>query len=351
MSNKIKDPKFDSISLETPDLVTSSIDASLRAGSKRNAGTLFYGESTRHLMTSMGIDATFSQTYWDFNLRAMDEGTDHTGTGNIAGAILSNKGDELLNKIGQQAGETCKKMNNAKQGESGKYDVILSPYVSAQVLSALPAQANPLLILFGVSGLKDKMGEQLAPDFVTITDNPMKENSNVCNPFDFEGVPTQELPIIEKGILKNFVHNTSSAMMFDSKSTGNSFLGDFTGGGLKLLAPSTHSLYFKPGTSNLDDLISHNTKPVVYIQNTWYMRYTSTVEGIFSAVPRDGMFLIKNGEWQPIKKLRISENLYNIMKNIQAVCNDTQCVKWWDEYRDWYPHVRIADVNLTAATK
>ena len=242
-------------------------------------------------------------------------------------------------------------MNNAKQGESGKYDVNLSPNVSAQVLSALPAQAKPLLNLFGISGLKDKMGEQLAPDFVTITDNPMKEDSNVCNPFDFEGVPTQELPIVEKGILKNFVHNTSSAIMFDSKSTGNSFLGDFTGGGLKLLAPSTHSLYFKPGTSNLDDLISYNTKPVVYIQNTWYMRYTSTVEGIFSAVPRDGMFLIKNGEWQPIKKLRISENLYNVMKNIQAVGNDTQCVKWWDEYRDWYPHVRIADVNLSSATK
>jgi PmbA protein len=110
-------------------------------------------------------------------------------------------------------------------------------------------------------------------------------------------------------------------------------------------------LNFKPGNSTLDDLIGFNTKPVIYIQNSWYKRYTNQLEGIFSTIPRDGMFLIKNGEWHPIKKLRISDNLYNVMKNIQAVGKDIQNVKWWDEYSDFYPHVRIADLNLTAATK
>ncbi len=349
-STKVRDPKFDSIALETPDLVNDSIEASLKAGSKRNAGTLFFGELERHLQTSKGINISFSQTYWDFNIRAMDEGTDQTGTGNIAGSILSEEGPDLIRKLGQQAGETCKKMNNAKQGTAGTYDVILSPYVSANIFSELPSQANPIAVMFGYSGLKDKIGEQLAPDFVTITDHPTKEHGNVFNPFDFEGVPTKELPIIEKGILKNFVHNTSTALMFDAQSTGNSFLGD-SGGGLRVLAPGNHALNFNPGTNTLDDLVDFNTKPVIYIQNTWYKRFTNQIEGIFSTIPRDGMFLIKNGEWQPIKKLRISDNLYNVMKNIQAVGNDTQCVKWWDEYHDWYPHVRIADVHLTAATK
>ena len=349
-SSKAKDKKFDSITVEVPDLVNLSIDESLRAGSKRNAGTLFFGELDRHLLTSKGIDITFSQTYWDYNIRAMDEGTDQTGTANIAGSILSEQGPEMLTNCGRQAGETCKKMTNAKQGTAGTYDVILSPYVSADVLSSLPGQANPIAVMFGFSGLKDKIGEQLAPEFVTITDHPTKEFGNSFNPFDFEGVPTKELPIIDKGILKNFVHNTSTALMFDAQSTGNSFLGD-SGGGLRMLAPGNHAINFKPGTDNLDDLINYNTKPVIYIQNTWYKRFTNILEGIFSTIPRDGLFLIQNGKWQPIKKLRISDNLYNVMKNIQSIGNDTQCVKWWDEYQGWYPHVRIADVRLTAATK
>ena len=55
-----------------------------------------------------------------------------------------------------------------------------------------------LTVLFGVSGLKDKVGEQLAPEFVTITDNPTKENGMNFQLFDFEGVPTQETTIIKK---------------------------------------------------------------------------------------------------------------------------------------------------------
>ena len=48
-SSKSKDNKFDTITVEVPDLVNLSIDESLRAGSKRNAGTLFFGELDRHL--------------------------------------------------------------------------------------------------------------------------------------------------------------------------------------------------------------------------------------------------------------------------------------------------------------
>lgn len=349
-SNKVIDSKFDSISEEAPDLVNKAIDESLKAGAKRNAGILFFAKVDRHLMTSRGINASVSQTYWDFTIRALAEGTDQTGASNIAGSILSTQGDELIQKMGRQAGETCKKMENARQGEAGTYDVILSPTVTGDIMSALPDQANPIAIMFGFSGLKDKIGQQLAPEFVSIVDNPIKEYGNVYNPFDFEGVATKQLPIIEKGVLKNFVHNTSTAKMFEAETTGNSFLGDF-GGGLRLLGPNAHCLTFEPGTSSLDDLIAYNTKPVVYIQFSWYKRYTNMIEGIFSTVPRDGMFLIKNGVWEPIKKLRVSDNLYNVMKNIQDVGNDTQCVKWWDEQRDWWPHVRVGDVKLTAATK
>ena len=61
--------------------------------------------------------------------------------------------------------------------------------MTGDIMSALPDQANPLAILFGFSGLKDKIGQQLAPEFVSIVDNPIKEYGNVYNPFDFDSIP------------------------------------------------------------------------------------------------------------------------------------------------------------------
>jgi PmbA protein len=347
-----RDSKFDSISQDMPDIVNNAIDESKRHGALRNAGIFLYGENERHLVTSKGIDVKITNTYFEFNIRALDEGTDHTGTGNTAGSILSNQNSlNKITEVSKQAGETCKKMNNAKIGKSGVYDAIFSPYVSSDILSALPHQADPIAVLFGFSGLKDKIGEQLAPDFVTITDNPTKNNGMNFQLFDFEGCPTQETTVIEKGVFRNFIHNTSTAVLNESKTTGNSYLGSFMGN-MRILATGFHGLDFYPGTATLDDLVEFSTKPVIYVQNDWYKRYTNTIEGIFSAIPRDGLFLIKNGEWHPIKKLRISDNLYNIMKNIQLVGKDTQCVKWWDEYGpEWFPSVRVGEVTFTSATK
>lgn len=350
--NIYRDPNFEDISLEMPDIVNKAIDESVRNGSIRNAGIFLFGENSRHLVTSKGPDAKITNTYFEFNIRALDNGTDHTGTGNTAGAILSKaENQDKIIEVSKQAGETCKKMNYAKIGVSGIYDAIFSNYVSADILAALPHQADPLEVMFGYSGLKDKIGEQLAPDFVNIKDNPTKENGMEFNLFDFEGTPTQETKIIEKGVLKNFVHNTSTAIMSDTSSTGNSFLAS-SGGNMRILSSGFHGLEFESGSSTFDELVDYSSKPVIYVQNVWYKRYTNMIEGIFSAIPRDGLFLIKDGEWQPIKKLRISDNLYNVMKNIQAVGNDSRCVKWWDEHGpEWFPNVRVGDVTFSSATK
>ncbi|MFW9928151.1 MAG: TldD/PmbA family protein [Candidatus Thorarchaeota archaeon] len=351
----VLDKKIDNFAEESSEIVNQSIDRCITSGAKRAAGIFFFGKETNSLKSSGGPEASFTHTYWEFNIRGLQDDTDTTGFGQNAGAIPSNAEKDIL-QAGGEAGNYSKKMKGAKMGAPGTYDVIFSPATGGQVLAALPSMANPLEVLFGTSGLGDRMGEQLAPDFVSVSDEGPLPNAMFASIFDAEGIPTTKTYLFEKGILVNFIHNTSSAALYQGKTTGNSYLADFSGGS-KLLVPANHTRTFSGGTNSFSELLEkNNDNPLLYITNSWYLRYTNSLEGVFSVIPRDAMFLIeKNGDYRPVKKLRLSDNLYRIMKNISAMEKDSERkqVKWWDEVSPpvIISNIKVNDCRLTAATK
>jgi PmbA protein len=76
-------------------------------------------------------------------------------------------------------------------------------------------------------------------------------------------------------------------------------------------------------------------------------------EGIFSTIPRDGMFLIENGEIKnPIRKLRLSDNLLRICSNITSIGNDVKQIYWWEVSTPTFtPTIKIKDCTITVATQ
>ena len=72
-------------------------------------------------------------------------------------------------------------------------------------------------------------------------------------------------------------------------------------------------------------------RPTIYITSNWYLRFTNQLEGTFSTIPRDGMFLIEKGEIsQPIQKLRIADNLLRMYANIEVLGKTARQVQWWE---------------------
>src|SRR5439155_20715741 len=68
------------------------------------------------------------------------------------------------------------------------------------------------------------MKEQVANELVTLVDSGKSEivnNAGGTIIVDDEGVDAGRTAIIEKGILKSFLHNRESAMIFDIEATGN----------------------------------------------------------------------------------------------------------------------------------
>src|SRR5207245_9732198 len=79
---------------------------------------------------------------------------------------------------------------------------------------------------FVLSGsvVKDKLGQQVASELVTLTDSgESKTSPNGAGTIavDDEGVGVEPVVIIENGYLKSFLHNRESALVFDASPAGN----------------------------------------------------------------------------------------------------------------------------------
>ena len=90
------------------------------------------------------------------------------------------------------------------------------------------------------------------------------------------------------------------------------------------------------------------------MRNATYLRFQNYRTGDFSAVIRDGVFLVEGGEIKgEVRGLRLSENVLHLLSNVYAVSRETrQMTHWWAEFGPPVvtPVIAVRDVAFTAAT-
>ena len=344
------DKKSTSLYEKAPEMVNVTINSSLEAGAKRVAGVLYFGNFTTELMTSYGNIGSYDSSYYRLTVRSFVD-FESSGQDVVVGRKLENL-EKKFTAAGIHAGELAKMAVGGKQGKAGKYDLIMSPIVAGNVLGQITDGANPLMMLIGMSPIGDHFGEQIGPEKLTVIDDPHIAEGLESKPFDVEGTTTSKTPIIQNGVLMGLIHNTASGLLMKSKSTGNSELVDFFGGS-KLLAPMPTNMVYSNGNQSLDEIITECKKPTIYVTSNWYTRFTNMLEGEFSTIPRDGMFLIENGEIKkPVRKLRLADNLLRMSKNISAIGNNQKQIYWWEVPTPTFiSTIKVDKCNITAATQ
>jgi PmbA protein len=344
---------------QSSDRVKATINAALDAGCEKVAGVLYFGTTTTGLLTSYGNGGVYDGAYYRMTVRAFAD-AESSGQQIVAGKNLADI-ESKFTHAGRKAGEIANMARNGTQGQSGTYDLIMSPTVAANVLGQITDSASPIYFIGKMSCLTKSLKKQIGPESLTITDNPLLPEGLNSRPFDAEGTPCRETRIIDRGKLVNILQNTSSAKIwnllghFGSKSTGNSNLGSFIMDeyGPKLLAPVPSNTVVSPGDISLDEMIAESKRPTIYVTSNWYTRFTNNLEGTFSTIPRDGMFLIENGQiTRPIRKLRLSDNLLRMLKHISAIGNDSQQILWWEVPTPTViPSIKVDECTFTAASQ
>lgn len=346
-----------------PDYVNATIQSSIEVGSQKIAGALYFGQKTTGILTSNGNGGIYPDSYYRMTTRSFfDE--ESSGQDIIAGRSLQNI-ESKFTQTGKKSADIAKMSLNGVQGTPGKYDVILSPTVAGNLFGELLSGANPFNILAGMSSVGNNFEKKIGPDCLTVVDDPTHPEGLGSRPFDIEGFPSRPTTLVQNGKLVNLVQNTSTAKIWSllgligkgklgTRTTGNSKLGYLMmeGIGPRTIFPSPSNYVFQPGDYSLEELIEETKKPTIFLTSNWYTRFTSILEGTFSTIPRDGSFLIENGEIkQSIRKIRLSDNLLRICANISALGKESSQIRWWEvQTPTFIPHIKIKDCTITTAT-
>jgi len=299
-----------------------------------SGGILFTKFEDVYLVSSEGPVSVDSRSAIELSIRAFSE---REASGHSVECSSTLK-DFKPSRAGAKAGEIAKLAKNPKVGEEGIYDVIFDPLIFGSLLGVWGSMVSAFSVLIQQSVFINKLGQKVAPQNVTLKDNP-STYSMANRIFDDEGVPTRENVFIDHGVLKTYLHNTSTAKIFKTETTANA----------GLVAPNAWSVEMDPGDMRREELFKQ-VKRGLYLTNTWYTRFQNYAKGDFSTIPRDGIFLIENGEIkQSLKDLRISDNASSLLDNIAGISKERQHVHWWGEADppSLSPYVLIKDVHIT----
>jgi PmbA protein len=316
--------------------VWKAIDAASSEGAKNVGGLLYIGDDDSFMISSEGPSGQDTGGYIEINVRAF---SDERSSGHGV-ECTNNLADFRPEKAGKKAGKIAAQASKYPREEisEGTYDVIFEPIFFGQILWTLGSSASAFDAMAQLSPFVGKIGQKVASGIVTVHDYASSVSA-AHRAFDEEGVPIKDTTIIDHGVFKTFLHNTSTAKLFKTETTANA----------GIIIPHPFTIQMDPGDYELEEMFSQ-VKNGLYLTNTWYTRFQNYMTGDFSTVPRDGAFIVKDGEIKSSTgSLRVSENAIRLLQNVEALTRERHQVRWWDEISEpvFSPYVLAKNVKIT----
>jgi PmbA protein len=159
------------------------------------------------------------------------------------------------------------------------------------------------------SFLNGQLGERVASEYLTVIDDPTIPGLFGSWPFDDEGVRARRKVVVERGILKTYLHNTYTAKKLGTATTGNAARG---------LAGNAYvdhgNFYLEAGSKTPEQMIS-GIKSGLYVTELMGQG-VNVVNGDYSRGAA-GMW-IENGELAyPVSEITIAGNLKQMLLDIE----------------------------------
>jgi len=320
------------IKVNSADIVGNTISIADKYGC-RVSGVFEVSDVNDSILTSNKVEANDKGTSLYLSARCFKD--DGSGHNTAVSRVL--KRFDYKNAV-ESAAELAVNSKNPQKVSPGRYSVLFHPLSFANLMNHVGDSCSVFSVESGLSFFRDKLNQQVASDNLSVYDDGLIANGLSSSKFDSEGYPTQRTELISNGVLKNYLHNTSTAIKYKTKSTGNA----------GLISPSPHNIVVSPGDRDYSELIKGMKKGLI-VSHVWYTRFQNYSTGDFSTLPRDATFLVENGRIvRPIKNIRISENLLNMLKNVKFLGKDTQQAHSWDaEMPVFTPSCVVENVNIT----
>jgi PmbA protein len=237
------------------------------------------------------------------------------------------------NQLAQQVLERFRLAERSASIPSGLYPVIFTPEGLNAILLTLMLALNGKNAALGQSPLAGKLGQQIADPRFTLVDNPLIDFARNSARYDGEGVPKQITPLIENGVLKNFLYDLDSAARAGAKSTGS-------GPG-----PSPSNWIVTPGSTSLEAMLG-GTRQGLLVHDFLGLGQGNPISGEFSVNVQEG-YKIEDGQLVGrVKDVMLSGNVYDLLQRILYIGDRPE---WMDNFVAGYlPHIQFDALSVTA---
>jgi PmbA protein len=221
---------------------------------------------------------------------------------------------------------------------TGSMPVIFTPHgIASSLVGPLMAAFNGKTVLEGASPITTKMGQKVFDTKLDLGDDPTIAYRPASRPCDDEGVPSQRTPLIQQGVVSNFLYDLQTAALAKTRSTGN---GQRSRGSLP--SPSPSAFVVSPGSVAFNDMVSDMEQGLV-VEQLMGASQGNVLGGDFSGNVLLG-YRVENGKIiGRVKNTMVSGNIYQLLKDISAIGSDARWVGGFLYTPSFYlPNVAVA---------
>jgi PmbA protein len=234
-------------------------------------------------------------------------------------------------KITKETIERFKMAEKIAPIRSGNMPIIFPPDGIMVLLMALIMGVNGKNVFLGSSPLAGRLGEKIADEKLTITDNGLIDYMYGSSKYDGEGVPHQILPIIENGVLKNFLYDLDTAGRAGTKTNGHG------------VGCNPTNTIIKEGDISYEDMVK-NTKEGLIVYDVMGLGQGNVMSGEFSVNVQLG-YKIENGEIVGrVKDVMLTGNTYDAINKIEAISDKAE----WIGGSLLAPYIKISNLSVVA---
>ena len=286
----------------------------------RQVETVNWGDSSSEmaLASSLGISSADRSTAC--YLAAVAVAGEGVGSQVAYGYTVGRAPSELVpSKASADAVSRAVRLLGATKPRSAHLPVVFEPRVSAQLLGLLGSVLSGEMVLKGVSLFADRMGEPVAAAGVTLVDDPTEPAAWGAASFDDEGLACRRNTLIEQGVLRRFLYDSTSARRAGTSSTASAVRAGYKS------APGvgTRAIYLLPGELSATEVLAKIGDGLLVQSVSGLHSGVNPISGDFS-VGAEGL-LFRDGELgAPVREATIASSIQRMLLGVDVIGNDLE---------------------------
>jgi PmbA protein len=268
--------------------------------------------------SSTGITATARRTVSSVAVETI-AGADADSQTGVGFSAARSPGELDLDKAVADAVERSTRMLGATKARSGKCVVVLDPRVTSTLLAVVSSALSGEAVTKGRSFFADRVGEEVAVPSLVLVDDPTDARSFGASTHDAEGLACRRNVLIENGVLRGFVFDTTSARRAGVVSTASAVRGGYA----TTPVAGCRALLLSPGTLGAADILSQVGEALFVQSITGVHSGVNPVSGDFS-VGAEGLMVRDGVLAEPVREVTIASTLQRMLQSVLHIGSDVE---------------------------